>query len=717
MGTYREHLSGLRNKMLQQFCSRTNANAALLYFVELEKKSVRLYPAYFYSADSDHKVTSIDDIDFGVVEIEAGNNRALEHKIKEYLKGDLAPFAQFDGSNRERTIQFLYSNPITPSTDQLSEQLAGVIVCSLAGRYDEQGGAEILPLCADAINAGRDQHFKDTVMAVHSLIGQVMLNEEPLLQPISEEIAKAIGARSVSCELGQGAVSAAARKVAGTTQENGEDIEVSTELDAKTMSVEIKQKGLLLRSVPFSPRGTLELHLNASATTNATVTFSEKSIKGSVSTHFTQSDKQIAQTAFDLVQSLYELEQRDTAQFDLIELYRRLREAEDTDSDVIGQFFQKNPAVIGVAEISFDIFRDGMPWEFVRKDGDFEIESSYIARIHQYMKNFYASDSNESVETILYGIDCQTQFSCLEFHLPTRNSKPTVFIIALSGSTVSRTDYKAIQEFIDEVFFNRKRNEFDKLRSNFLTEARHAVIHYFSNARDCMEGMLTSWNRGITSSKYWLDLLSNEDFKESLEAAYWNLNNANRILEDGRFLVNSIEPSSLNRKTVNIFDIIRDCQRIIQSERIRKNLVMSVKVSGAAPVNQTGDEVLLKIAMLNLFDNAVKYALHFSKVDILLTYGQHGYSFCIANESTDNVTPERLGLMLGVGYRGRQNDVLNVRPGTGLGLPVASKILLAHSPEAQLKIENTKIDEDPKRYWISFSFEMPYRTGTSRREM
>jgi signal transduction histidine kinase len=66
-----------------------------------------------------------------------------------------------------------------------------------------------------------------------------------------------------------------------------------------------------------------------------------------------------------------------------------------------------------------------------------------------------------------------------------------------------------------------------------------------------------------------------------------------------------------------------------------------------------------------------------------------------------------------VGFRGKQKDRLNQRQGTGLGLPVAYKILKAHSPSCELDYFSTPHDPDLGGPSTTFYFEMPYLTGQS----
>ncbi len=125
-----------------------------------------------------------------------------------------------------------------------------------------------------------------------------------------------------------------------------------------------------------------------------------------------------------------------------------------------------------------------------------------------------------------------------------------------------------------------------------------------------------------------------------------------------------------------------------------------------------GDEVLMKIAILNLLDNAIKYSLNKGVVRWELIYKPDRYEFRISNRG-DPIPEKRYNLLLQVGYRGKQRDHLNLRPGTGLGLPVAHRILRAHSETTELKLHSEKHSEELGGATNTFFFEMPYLTGLS----
>jgi signal transduction histidine kinase len=309
-------------------------------------------------------------------------------------------------------------------------------------------------------------------------------------------------------------------------------------------------------------------------------------------------------------------------------------------------------------------------------------------------------------------MDANKDHFYLEIHTPREFGDSRLYVISFSDEFIAQATFHSLTNLFGELFTRMKEEDFRRARSNNLTETRHAVVHYFAAALHGLGDMTTKWDRGLRNKEYWGSLLDDPVFPESLDLAHWCLSQARLILENGRFLVNEIDSRSITRKPFNILQVITDCHRVLRIEARRKSLRMFQKVRGTAPAVTNGDEILMRIAIMNLIDNAIKYSLNGSSVRWDLIYKPDRYEFRISS-SGDAIPQERFSHLLQIGVRGRQRDHLNLRAGTGLGLPVAYRILKAHSSRAELGLVSEKHSDEFGGSTNTFFFEMPYLTGLS----
>jgi K+-sensing histidine kinase KdpD len=220
------------------------------------------------------------------------------------------------------------------------------------------------------------------------------------------------------------------------------------------------------------------------------------------------------------------------------------------------------------------------------------------------------------------------------------------------------------------------------------------------------------WNRGRRNRVYWDLLHSNPILDDQIGRAIWSLGQAQLIIDNGRFLLGDL--TRLNRKPYQMRSVVEDCLQILNSQRLSRNILVKAINRGAAPGVMNADEPILKVAIMNLVDNAFKYSQVGGPVVWGIEYGVDSFKFYITS-SGSYIDDEQFQTFLGIGVRGHQQDHLNQRHGTGLGLPVANKILVAHSPRSHLKLVSKKPTPNSNIASNTFFFEMPYLTGQSHR--
>jgi len=94
------------------------------------------------------------------------------------------------------------------------------------------------------------------------------------------------------------------------------------------------------------------------------------------------------------------------------------------------------------------------------------------------------------------------------------------------------------------------------------------------------------------------------------------------------------------------------------------------------------DPDLIELALRQLIDNALKYSPHRSAIRVSIDVAGDGVSIVVSNEGEPLSSPERVRIFDKF-YRGQ--NVRQKVAGTGMGLPVARDILLAHGGDVQLR--------------------------------
>jgi signal transduction histidine kinase len=110
-----------------------------------------------------------------------------------------------------------------------------------------------------------------------------------------------------------------------------------------------------------------------------------------------------------------------------------------------------------------------------------------------------------------------------------------------------------------------------------------------------------------------------------------------------------------------------------------------------------GDELLLRQALLNLFDNAIKYNFRDGTVRVNLRKSPAGAVIEVANTGP-GISPEHIPRVFERFYRpdpSRSSET----GGTGLGLSICREIIAAHGGQVKVEI--------PQTGWTSFLVELP----------
>jgi two-component system OmpR family sensor kinase len=169
------------------------------------------------------------------------------------------------------------------------------------------------------------------------------------------------------------------------------------------------------------------------------------------------------------------------------------------------------------------------------------------------------------------------------------------------------------------------------------------------------------------------NLQAGELERASIERLSEQTRRLSRLVEDLRRLAD-LDAGGLERERVDLRSLLEDAIALAHDETNPRQVQLSVQEIPWALSPVMGDRDLLAVAFRNLIDNAIKYTELGSRIEIRATENGAFAQVEIA-DSGRGIAPEDLPYIREELFRGR--NAHNV-PGSGLGLPLASRIVELH---------------------------------------
>ena len=228
-----------------------------------------------------------------------------------------------------------------------------------------------------------------------------------------------------------------------------------------------------------------------------------------------------------------------------------------------------------------------------------------------------------------------------------------------------------IKEFIDAinklvVYLNKK----NKTAQEFNSNVSHELKAPLSELRADLEYFLyySSLNNDIADKvKHFIKRINNLETVTS-QMLFVSNNNVKKLNNNmQRVLLNDI-----------VYEVIEDKKQLLQEKE------MNLQTNINQAISMHGHKELLKHAIANILDNAIKYSAHKQNICISLK-AKENHIYLIVQDNGTGIKKRDIKLIFHPYYRG-ENAISNIT-GYGIGLSLASWIFELHS--AKIRIRST----------------------------
>lgn len=226
-----------------------------------------------------------------------------------------------------------------------------------------------------------------------------------------------------------------------------------------------------------------------------------------------------------------------------------------------------------------------------------------------------------------------------------------------------------------------------------IAELRHALragltglLGHLKVATDLYSDTSASYRDGL------LDIAIRRTFQEaqfrkSLERARLSGEQVSAFFEDTRVLLADITKESLQKTSFDPTLLVDELRTLFLTEVIRRRLTLSTEQILSRPI--VYDRALLKLALFNLIDNAVKYSFSENVITIVGEYHRGQYQFMVQNVGP-LIPPGEVRDQIFEPFRRIRHAGVQAMPGTGLGLAATRRIAEVHS--GSVRVESTALD-------------------------
>ncbi len=311
-----------------------------------------------------------------------------------------------------------------------------------------------------------------------------------------------------------------------------------------------------------------------------------------------------------------------------------------------------------------------------------------ISHVNKYMMKLLNKEHSESIgrplEQILENDELRLFISLQENGMGYKigNNLETTFPKSAPGDTfnVSVSKIKDIENgLVGKMIIVRKiTNEkmAEEARREFIAHLSHEFKTPLTNIKSYSEMLMDGEVNEVETKKEFYNIINTE--ADRLSSLVQNLLSISRM-EMGNL--------TLNTALVKTDLLVKDSFAAIKTAANNKNIFLEKNVSENSP-SLMADKELLKVAIINILNNAVKYTPQNGKITFSL-FNQNGHIIFDVVDTGFGISSKDLPNIFDKTYRSADPLVREVS-GSGLGLAITQEIIQLHGGEIEVQSESGK---------------------------
>ncbi len=216
----------------------------------------------------------------------------------------------------------------------------------------------------------------------------------------------------------------------------------------------------------------------------------------------------------------------------------------------------------------------------------------------------------------------------------------------------------------------------EKTQQEFIAHISHELLTPLTTIKSYNEMLMEGEIDKIEMQKEFYNTISDETTR--LTRLIQNLLNMSKI-EMGSL--------TINKGLVRTDSLFQDCASAINASALNKGITFEKNVPDRFP-SLDGDKELLKVAINNILNNAVKYTPEGGTITFSLNEQETIITFEVVNTG-QGISKEDIPHVFEKSYRSRDTHVTE-QSGTGLGLAISAEIIQLHGGEIEVQSEPDK---------------------------
>jgi signal transduction histidine kinase len=216
----------------------------------------------------------------------------------------------------------------------------------------------------------------------------------------------------------------------------------------------------------------------------------------------------------------------------------------------------------------------------------------------------------------------------------------------------------------------------EEARRDFIAHLSHEFKTPLTTIKSYSEVLMDGEVNEVETTKEFYNIINME--ADRLSSLIQNLLSISRM-EMGNL--------TLNTALVKTDLLVKDSLTAIETAVKNKNILLEKNVSENSP-SLMGDKELLKVAIINILNNAVKYTPQNGKITFSL-FNQNGHLIFDVADTGCGISPKDLPYIFEKTYRSKDPLVREVS-GSGLGLAITQEIIELHGGEIEVRSESGK---------------------------